>query len=209
LNNILLLEDDPLLAKSLQKFLHKNGYTVIWVKDAQEAMDKTFEEKYTLYLFDINVPLMKGDDLLKSLREAGDTTPTILISALIDIDSITKGFRSGADDYIKKPFDPQELLVRIEAKTTHFIKTLTYKEYTVTPNNDEIFYKDEMLYLPHIQKQLFISLIKNYPNPATKDELLLLLEKASDIALRVNMTKLKAKLKIDIENIRGVGYKLA
>jgi DNA-binding response OmpR family regulator len=71
---------------------------------------------YDLYLFDINVPDMNGFDLLEQLRNAEDLTPTIFISALSDIASITKGFALGADDYLKKPFYPEELLVRVEAK---------------------------------------------------------------------------------------------
>ena len=208
MSKILLLEDDPLLAKSLQKYLSKNGYEVEWVKDGNQAIEATYESKYQLYLFDINVPLMQGDDLLKSLRDAGDMTPTILISALVDIESMTKGFRSGADDYVKKPFVPEELLVRIEAKTDRLKQTLHYKEYELLVESEQIFYKGEEIFLPSIAKSIFVSLLKNYPNPVTKEELLLLLEAQNDLALRVNITKLKQKVDAQIENVRGVGYKL-
>ena len=208
MSKILLLEDDPLLAKSLQKYLSKNGYEVEWVKDGEEAIEATYNAKYELYLFDINVPLMQGDDLLKSLRDAGDLTPTILISALVDITSMTKGFRSGADDYVKKPFVPEELLVRIEAKTNKLKYSLHYKEYEYFMESAKIFYKGEEIFLPTIAKNLFVTLLQNYPNPVTKEELLLCLEAQNDLALRVNITKLKHKVDAKIENVRGVGYKL-
>jgi DNA-binding response OmpR family regulator len=208
LSSILLLEDDPLLAKSLQKYLMKNDYNVEWVKDGNQAIEATYSKEYSLYLFDINVPLMQGDDLLKSLRDAGDTTPTILISALVDIESITKGFRSGADDYIKKPFSPDELLVRIAAKTNKLKPAIHYKEYELLVESEQIFYKGEEIFLPTIAKHIFIALLKNYPNPVTKEELLLFLEAQNDLALRVNITKLKQKVDATIENVRGVGYKL-
>jgi len=209
LDKILYLEDDPLLAKSVIKFLEKHNYKLEWVRDGSEAIDATYERSYALYLFDINVPQIQGDDLLLSLREAGDTTPTILISALVDIESVTKGFRSGADDYIKKPFNPQELLVRIESKTAHFTKTIGYKNYRVSPDDEKIYHNDKEIFLSNLHKNIFIALIKNYPNPVTKEELLLFLDSPTDIALRVNITKLKTKVDVEIENVRGVGYKLA
>ena len=176
LNKILLLEDDPVLAKTLQKFLQKDGYEVDWVKDGEEASKYSYENDYSLYLFDINVPLVNGDDLLKELRDSGDNTPCILVTALVDIDSVTKGFVSGADDYIKKPFDPNELLVRIKAKTKELKKNITYKDYTFVMDDDSILYKNKEFHLPNIQQNIFVALIKNHPNPVTKDELMIFLE---------------------------------
>ena len=209
MNKILLLEDDPLLAKTLKKFLEKNNFDITWAKDGEEALDFSYENRYDLYLFDINVPLLNGDDLLLSLREADDKTPCIIISALVDIESMTKGFDSGADDYVKKPFDPEELLIRIKAKTNSLKKYITYKDYKLQLDTQEIFYKDQIFHLSHLLKNIFISLLTHYPNPVTKEELSFLFEKPNDLSLRVNITKLKQKLNIDIQNVRGVGYKLA
>ena len=206
---ILLLEDDPLLAKTLKKVLEKNGYHVLLVRDGEDAASATYNESFDLYLFDINVPLFNGDDLLLSLREASDNTPCILISALVDIDSITKGFSSGADDYIKKPFDIDELLVRIKAKTSTFNKQIKYKDFIYKINEDIILYKNEEIFLSHTQKELFKHLLISYPNPSTKEDLYEFLEVQNDLALRVNISKLKQKIDIDIKNIRSVGYKLA
>ncbi len=100
------------------------------------------------------------------------------------------------------------MLIRIKAKTATLKEKLKFKEFEVDIQTNEVFYKDEPLYLGDVQKNLFISLIKNYPNPVVKDELLELLEKSSDIALRVNMNKLKKHIGIDIQNVRGVGYKI-
>lgn len=208
MSKILLLEDDPLIAKSLVKFLTKNNYKVTWAKDGDEASSLSYDNNYDLYLFDINVPRFNGDDLLLALRQYGDKTPCILISALVDIQSITKGFVSGADDYVKKPFEPQELLLRIKAKTTQLIKTIKYKEYALLVDENKILYKGEELILSKTIKDIFISLLKSYPNLVTTDELMLFLASSSNTALRVNITKLKQKTTIDIQSIRGVGYKL-
>jgi len=208
LNRLLLLEDDPNLSKTLIKYLKYNGYEVDWAKNGEEAMDLSYDNSYTLYLFDINVPLISGVDLLTELRQANDFTPTIIISALVDIASVTKGFIAGADDYLKKPFDPEELLIRIQAKTIRLQPIIKFKEFEVNNQTQEIFYKQELLYLGNVQKNLLISLIKNYPNPVTQDELMLLLDKPTNLALRVNIAKLKKSLGVEIKSVRGVGYKI-
>ena len=174
---LLLLEDDPNLSKTLIKYLKINGYEVDWAKNGEEAMDLSYDNEYALYLFDINVPLLSGVDLLTALREAEDFTPTIIISAMVDVATVTKGFVAGADDYVKKPFDPEELLIRIRAKTAMLKEKITFKDFEIDLQTQEISYKKEPLYLPNVQKNLLYSLIQNSPNPVTKDELMILLEK--------------------------------
>jgi len=208
LNRLLLLEDDPNLAKTLVKYLRFHDYEVDWAKNGEEAVDLSYDNRYILYLFDINVPLLNGVDLLSLLREADDFTPTIIISAMIDIESVTKGFMAGADDYLKKPFDPEELLIRIKAKTASLKKSLQYQSYELDIQKETIYFQGEPLFLGKVQKRLFISLMRNYPNPVSYEELILLLDKPSENALRVNIAKLKKLLSIEIKNIRGVGYKL-
>ena len=110
---ILLLEDDYELGETLKELLESHDYEVDLVENGDDAVDASYDNSYDLYVFDINVPDINGLDLLKSLREADDKTPAIFISALVDLNSITKGFEVGADDYIKKPFFPEELLIRL------------------------------------------------------------------------------------------------
>ncbi len=207
-NRILLLEDDPNLSKSLIKYLNINGFYVDWAKNGEEAIDLTYKNGYDLYLFDINVPLISGIDLLKELRDAEDFTPTIIVSALVDIDSITDGFIAGADDYVKKPFDPEELLVRIKAKTSSLKDRLKFRDFEIDLKSKDIFQGRDKIKIGDVQKRLLISLIKSYPNPATQGELLEQLDRPSNLALRVNISKLKKSLKLNIKNIRGVGYKI-
>jgi DNA-binding response OmpR family regulator len=207
-NRILLLEDDPNLSKSLIKYLNINGFYVDWAKNGEEAIDLTYKNGYDLYLFDINVPLISGIDLLKELRDAEDFTPTIIVSALVDIDSITDGFIAGADDYVKKPFDPEELLVRIKAKTSSLKDRLKFRDFEIDLKSKDIFQGRDKIKMGDVQKRLLISLIKSYPNPATQGELLEQLDRPSNLALRVNISKLKKSLKLNIKNIRGVGYKI-
>ena len=207
MNKILLLEDDPNLAKSLIKYLKFNNYSVDWAKNGDEAMELSYQNRYLIYLFDINVPLINGIDLLQSLRDANDLTPTIIISAMVDIDSITKGFIAGADDYIKKPFDPDELLIRIKSKTK-MLQNISFQNYIIDLTNKRVYYSGEEIFLGRVLQDIFITLITNYPNPVIYDELIRLLDKPSENALRVNIAKLKKIVDIEIKNIRGVGYKI-
>lgn len=208
MSKILLLEDDPNLSKTLIKYLACHGYEVDWAKHGEEAIDLSYENSYTLYLFDINVPLLNGVDVLTALREAEDFTPTIIISAQIDIASVTKGFIAGADDYVKKPFDPEELLIRIKAKTAVLKETITCKNYVLDMNSYEILYENKPFYMGDVQKNIFIKLLTHYPNPVVKDELMECMEKPTDLALRVNIVKLKKNTNLEIKAIRGVGYKI-
>ncbi len=206
--HILLLEDDPNLAKSLQKYLQRHGYVVDWAKQGEEAVDLSYDNSYDLYLFDINVPLMNGIDVLSALRDAEDKTPTIIISAQIDIDSMTKGFMAGADDYVKKPFDPEELLLRIKAKTMLLKKRVNVHDYSLDVETNEIYRGKILCQMGEVQKKIFIELLRAYPNPAPKELLMDMLETHNDGALRVNMVKLKKDTGLEIKAIRGVGYQI-
>jgi len=208
LSKILLLEDDPNLSQTLLRYLKFNDFEVDWVKNGEEALDFTYENRYDLYLFDINVPLINGIDLLKELRDAHDLTPTIIISALIDIESVTKGFMAGADDYLKKPFDPEELLIRIKAKTQKLKPILKVGNLELNFQEEMIKKNGERVYLTSIQYNILKLLLQNYPNPAKKESLLELTNNGSEGALRVQINKLKSTFAINIKNIRGVGYTL-
>jgi len=202
---ILLLEDDIVLAETLCEILIQHGFDVATVEKGQDAIDMTFENSYDIYLFDINLPDMNGIDLLKSLKEADDQTPAIFISANEDIETIAKGFEVGAEDYIKKPFVPEELLIRLNAKLSRKM-VICYQNIRYNTVSGDIFLDDKKVYLSYAQFKLVDMLFRNMDKAVTKDELLDVTEYHSDNALRVAITKLKTLLNIEIKNIRGVGY---
>ena len=204
---ILLLEDDITLAESLKEYLELEGFSVDLATNSNEVYDLTYENRYDLYIFDINLQYENGFDILKELKDSGDNTPTIYISALSDINSISKGFKLGAQDYIKKPFDPEELVIRIKSR---FAKNdlIKYKELLYNPLTKEIKLNNKIVSLGDVKGALFHKLITNIGTVVPQDTLLDLLENKNTNALRVNIAKLKNKLKIDIKNIRGIGYTL-
>jgi len=205
---ILLLEDDTILAQTMVQVLEQESYDVTLVNDGEEVLEATYESNYDLYLFDINVPLRNGADTLKLLRDAHDNTPTFFITALIDIDSISNGFNCGCDDYIKKPFEIDELLIRIKAILKRKNPVIEYKNIKFDLLENRIFQNDKEVALGNGEKDIFALLIKSIDMTVDKSTFFEYMNKPSDSALRVVISKLKKMLDLNITNTKGIGYKL-
>jgi len=203
---ILLLEDDQILCASLKEFLELEGYTVDVAHRGPEVFDLTFDETYNLYILDVNVPDVNGFDVLSSLKDAGDETPAIYITALTDINSISKGFEIGADDYIKKPFDPEELVIRIKRKYQKEDTLLRLNDIVYNPTTRVLQKDGQTIGLGEVQQNIFHTLMVEQNKIVDSYTLMDFLEQPSANALRVNLAKLKNKLGIEIKNIRAQGY---
>jgi len=208
MSKILLLEDDYLLSETLKGLLMGEGFEVVHADDGEEALSYSYENSFDLYLFDINVPLLNGLDLLKLLRESGDTTPAFFISAYKDIQTITKAFDSACDDYIKKPFEFDELLVRIKAHMLKKNPVLSYGSITYDLLNKRIFQKEKEVDLGFVEKEIFDLLMRNMGQTIFKEHFFDVMEKPSDVALRVHITKLKQRFSLQVINVKGIGYRL-
>ncbi len=205
---ILLLEDDPLLGESLKEYLELDDLKIDWAQDGEEVLNLTFEGRYDLYVLDINVPEINGLELLRELREAGDQTPAIYISALSDIESITEGFEAGAVDYLKKPFDPEELALRIRHRFSDKKETVVYGDLTFDPRTGMVHIHEETFHLGEVQKHIFAHLIRNQGEIVASETLFDYMREPSFNALRATISKMKKRLGIEIRNIRGEGYVL-
>lgn len=203
---ILLLEDDHILCDSLREFLEFEGYKVDVANRGPEVFDLTFTQKYDLYILDVNVPEVNGFDVLSALKEAGDDTPAIYITALTDINSISKGFAIGAEDYIKKPFDPEELLIRIKRKYHKEDVLLYLNDLVYNPTTRVLQKEGQTIGLGDVQDNIFHTLMTGQNKIVDSYTLMDFLEKPTANALRVNIAKLKNKLGIEIKNVRGRGY---
>ncbi|RXJ89128.1 two-component system response regulator [Arcobacter sp. CECT 8983] len=111
---LLLLEDDLTLSETVVDYFEEQGFDVVAAYDGDEANELIYEQKFDLFLLDVNVPTMNGFELLKQLRKEGNKTPAIFITSLNSMDSLEEGFESGCDDYIRKPFELKELLLRVQ-----------------------------------------------------------------------------------------------
>ncbi len=214
-SKILLLEDDQLLAETLVDLLEDEEYDVTHIPNGQEALDITFKKKFDVYLLDINVPLINGITLLKELRDSNDNTPAVFLTSHKDKDMLKNGFLSGADDYITKPFDNDELLLRISAltrrnkpKKAKCVAMLCHDEL-----HKRILYHDEEFDLSKKEYELLLLLMTHANNSVPKeliiDELWSSSESGSDGAIRVYINRIKHLIpELKIENIRGICYKL-
>ncbi|MBU0923500.1 response regulator transcription factor [bacterium] len=160
---ILLLEDDILLNEIMEEHLQNKGYEVISAYSGDEAQELIYSQKFDLFLFDVNVPVVNGFDLLKNARKNDIKTPAIFLTSLNMVDDIEKGFDSGCDDYVKKPVELKELDIRINN-----IKRL----FNILP--DEIIKISPNIYLDRLN--LFIKKDKKEIHLAKKEcEILLYL----------------------------------
>ncbi|QOP43707.1 response regulator transcription factor [Sulfurimonas sediminis] len=215
MSKILLLEDDEILSETLIELLESESFEVLHVKDGEAALDATFEEKFTLLLLDVNVPLLNGFELLHSLRQSGDTTPAIFLTSLSDVASLANGFDVGADDYIKKPFDFDELLIRIHAllkKAYHtYQNELHIDDFRFVIDKDELYNKSDFIPLSPYELQITKLFFQNLNKTVQKELILETLngnKEMSEGALRVHINKLR-KIGLPITTIKGIGYRLA
>lgn len=212
---LLLVEDDVNLAETLVELLELEGFEVRWVSDGKQALDATFMHSYDLLLLDVNVPFVNGFELLSSLRESGDETPAIFITAMSDIASLSKGFEVGADDYIKKPFDFDELIVRIYSLIRKRLKikenVITVEDFLFHIDTNELYRGENFIPLSPVELKLATLFFKQMNTTITKENILMELsegDEASEGALRVHINKLR-KHGLPIQTIKGIGYRLA
>ena len=215
---ILLLEDDIALADIISEYLTDHDFQLDISYDGEEALSAAYERKYDLYLFDVNVPAIKGFDVLKMLRDKDDTTPAIFVTSLNDIGDVSKGFESGADDYLKKPFELAELLLRIKNIQK---RVYTQQRSSTIQIHDTVSFDldTELLQtvkgpisLPHKELKL-LKYFLQHPNEIITFENLYKVawdydEDSSSESLRAHIKNLRKNFTKDmIQNLRGIGYR--
>lgn len=214
---ILVLEDNKLLLGTLEDFLSQNGYICTLVSSGKEALKKCYEEKFDLYLLDVKVPDINGFDFLRELRSANDTTPAIFVTSLNDKESLAKGFLMGGDDYIKKPFDLDELLLRIKAllsRTKGVVDDFLVidKAYKLNISRKRLYCKEDEVDLNLKDFELLYLLVRDRGKVVTKEMIKDTLwssgEDINEGSIRVYINNLKKIFGAElISNIRGIGYR--
>ncbi len=214
---ILVLEDDELFASTLEDFLMDEGFEVDIAFDGEECLDLNFKKNYDLYIFDINVPKINGLELLEQLRTSGDNTPSIFLTSYKDKDTLQTAFLNGCDDYLKKPADLDELLLRIKAllkrnkKQFDIIKLSD--NLTFNPINKRVYENEIDLNLPIKVLELMELFVENRGEIVTKEMIISKLwatsQEYSEGSIRVYINQIKKLFHRDtILNIKGVGYKI-
>ncbi|MCG3717252.1 response regulator transcription factor, partial [Aliarcobacter butzleri] len=199
-------------------FLIEEKFVIDIAKDGEECLSLNYENNYDLYIFDIKVPKISGLELLASLRNSEDNTPTIFLTSYKDKDTLQEAFVKGCDDYLKKPVDLDELLLRIKALLKRNKKQFELIKLTETldfnPINKRIYENGIDLNLPTKILDLIELFIENRGDIVTKEMIINRLwaanEDYSEGSIRVYINQIK-KLFSDVNvivNIKGIGYKI-
>lgn len=212
---ILLVEDDESLGEGTRKGLTQDGYTVDWVKDGQLADQALKSEKFDLVVLDLGLPKLPGIQVLENLRERGDATPVLILTAHDSIDDRVKGLDSGADDYLTKPFDLFELQARLRALQRRFASRaeplLVHNNISLDPASHTVKYNEEAINLSRREFALLHVLLENAGRVLSREHLTQSLygwgEEVDSNALEVHVHNLRKRFGQDfIRTVRGIGY---
>lgn len=222
-NRILIVEDEIGIANMEKMYLEKNGFETVLAHDGSEAVNLFYKEKFDLVILDLMIPKLSGEQVIEVIRENSET-PVIMVTAKVTENDIISGFKSGADDYIKKPFSGNELVERVKAvlKRTKGNKN---EDYIVTKNgrlkidfeNHRVIKDDVELSLTKNELMIIQTLFKNPTRTFTRNEIIEISfgydYDAFDRAIDTHIKNIRQKIEdnpknpIYIKTIYGLGYK--
>ena len=217
MTQILLVEDDETLSELINEYLSEQGYDVTVCADAKAALDTAYERNFDILILDVKLPKGDGFSLLRALRRLGDDTPAIFTTSLNALQDLEIGYKSGCDDYLKKPYELKELLLRIQIlikrKFSHvndeFIELNDgYKFY---PSSKTLRQNGQIVNLSNKESELLALFLENKNALLSKEAIFEKIwnygEEPSELSLRVYVKNLRRILGKDaIINRRGDGY---
>ena len=214
---LLLVEDDPMIGASVQSGLRMEGYTVDWVRDGAAADLAVANGVYELILLDLGLPRKSGLDLLSGLRKKGHTMPVLVITARDSVADRVKGLDAGADDYLVKPFDLDELSARIRAllrrQAGRASPVIEHRALSLNPATHEVMLNGAPVNLSAREFALLHALLEQPGVPLSRAKLEERLygwdEEVESNTVEVYIHSLRRKLGAEwIRNVRGVGYRV-
>ncbi len=222
-NSLLLVEDEPILAKLTANILTNNGYIVTVIHDGDEAMNTIANTSFDVYVLDVMLPGVSGLELCAQIREDNPSACIIMLTAQKKIDDKISGLDSGADDYLTKPFEPEELLARIRSILRRRSSTrsdkpnlLTISDLTINLSTMNVTRRGEHIELTTKEAELLLVLAKNSPKTISRDQIIETIWPNRDDTNIIDVYIRHLRQKIDkpydnnlIHTVSGVGYKLA
>ncbi|GHU33441.1 DNA-binding response regulator [Betaproteobacteria bacterium] len=212
---LLLVEDDPMIGASVQRGLKLNGYTVDWVRDGDAAELALSSEVHELILLDLGLPRKSGLELLAAWRRKGMSLPVLVITARDSVADRVKGLDVGADDYLVKPFDLDELSARVRAlmrrKSGRATPVIEVGTLSLDPASHAVTQGGNPVTLSKREFSLLHALMKQPGAPLSRAQIEESLygwnEEIESNAVEVHIHSLRRKLGAEwIRNVRGVGY---
>ncbi len=212
---ILLLEDDLVIAEQIIDYFELFGHKITHFANGLELVENANPTAYDIMLLDINTPGLSGLEVLKELRSYSITTPAIFITAMSDLDHLKQAYALGCNDYVRKPFDIEELQIRIEhlvkQDCSHLINITP--QYTFDMKEEKLYHKGNEVHLNSKERALLYLLLKHKNNIVSKESILTYIwegQSISENTLRTTIKKLRDKLDENfIISYRGSGYKIA
>lgn len=222
-NRILIIEDEESIARVLQLELQFEGYEAEMAHTGTEGLLRYREQEWDLILLDVMLPEMSGIDVLKRIRTTELQTPVIMLTAKSDVEDKVKGLDLGANDYITKPFEIEELLARIRTalrfsqRTTEKVSQTAYGQLSINEQTREVLYYGEQVYLTPREYELLLYLLKHPKQVLTREQILEAVwgydyygdTNVVDVYIRYVRQKLEVANNTPIiQTVRGVGYVL-
>lgn len=215
---ILVAEDDKSTNKLICAVLRKDGHEALSAADGQEALDLLDHEHIDLIVSDVMMPRMDGIELVRQLREAQWDTPILLLTARLDAETLHAGFLTGADDYLTKPADMKELILRVRAllRRSGAAETsrLVIGRVVLDPTRNTVERPGERVELPPKEFQLLFRLLSSPGRAFTRMQLLDEVwgweTESSEATVNVHVNRLRSRFEhwsdFSIETVRGIGY---
>lgn len=220
MTKVLIVEDDPQISKSLKINLKLSGYETETANSVSEAWKLLSEQHFDLMCLDIGLPDGSGLDLCQKVRECGDETPILFMSARTDEATVVKAITGGGDDYLRKPFGVEELKVRMNKMLKRFsapTTIITFGKLMIDPVKRVVTLMDQIVNLGRKEMEILILLAKRSGDIVTRENILAALYEGSDLYDRTvdsHMSHLRKKLRevagdsIQINSVYGLGYRL-
>ncbi|MAH74580.1 MAG: DNA-binding response regulator [Candidatus Pelagibacter sp. TMED197] len=216
--HILIVDDDNRIRDLLKEYLSENNYVISTSENAENAKIKLEHFKFDLIVLDVMMPGQNGYELTKEIRK-NINIPIILLTAKSEVENRIKGLEIGADDYLSKPFEPKELLLRIkniinkskqiDLNTKHFIGNAK-----IDLNRLNIKLKDKIKKINLSEKKVLVEMLKNPGKTFSREEIGKIAGISQERSIDVMITRLRQKIEINpkspkyLQTIRGSGYVL-
>lgn len=222
--HVLIIDDDSRICSLVSRYLEENGFIAITAPDTYEAKETLKRMVFDVLVVDIMMPGENGLDFTRSLRDSGNDIPVILLTALGEVDDRVKGFQSGADDYLPKPFDPRELVLRLQSILKRRPKgiekgagLLKIGPWIYDPEQNELCNEksDSVQRLTTVEGNLLKAFSMRPGVVISREDLAeMCAMESSERAIDVQVTRLRRKIEEDSKNprylhtVRGKGYVL-
>ncbi|WP_417829658.1 response regulator [Thalassospira sp.] len=232
--HVLVVDDDDRLRDLLTRYLGENGFNVSSARDAADARASLAGLQFDLIVLDVLMPGEKGVDLARSLRQSGSKVPILLLTALSETEDRIAGLEAGVDDYLAKPFEPRELVLRIEAILRRYgeqpepveassledaVRSVSFGAFQFDLTRMILQRGDEHIYLTTAEQALLLALVQRRGKTTSREKLQGMIggnanDAAASRSIDVQVTRLRRKFEEDpkqpryLQTVRGQGYVL-